>query len=252
MDQSDKTPSLLGLRDFTISPVDSLENGRSAIIHGMSITVVIFDMDGVLIDSSAAHFESWRRLASDLGAKVTQAQFGSTFGRQNRDIIPLLFGGSLSTHRVAELGEIKERYYRELVKDDVPVLPGAADLIRSCHGTGLRLAVGSSGHPENIAMALRVLGVDELIECVVTGEDVTVGKPDPQVFLMAAERLGVSPSSCVVIEDAPAGIDAALAAGMRAIGVTTGHPRERLAHAHLVVDGLNDLDPQRIRDLSLV
>lgn len=218
----------------------------------MSITVVIFDMDGVLIDSSAAHFESWRRLAADLGAEVTPEQFRSTFGRQNRDIIPTLFGGSLDWRRVEELSETKERYYRDLVKDDVAALPGAADLVRSCHEAGMRCAVGSSGHPENIAMALRSLGVDGLIECVVSGKDVTIGKPDPQVFMMAAERIGTPAASCAVIEDAPAGVDAALAAGMIAIGVTTEHPRERLAHAHLVVDGLHELDPQRIRNLARV
>ena len=212
------------------------------------ITAVIFDMDGVLIDSSSAHLESWRRLAADLGSGITEKKFRETFGRQNRDIIPLLFGGSMDERRVEELSETKERYYRDLVKGDVPALPGAADLVRNCHAAGLRLAVGSSGHPENIAIALQALGVDGLIECVVSGKDVTIGKPDPQVFLMAAERIGVSASSCVVIEDAPAGVDAALAAGMVVIGVTTGHPRERLARAHLVVDGLNELDPQRIRD----
>ncbi len=210
------------------------------------LEAVIFDLDGVLIDSSDAHFESWRRLARDLGRTVTEEQFKSTFGRQNRDIIPMLFGESLSPERIEELGETKERYYREIVRDNVPALPGAADLVRACADAGLRCAVGSSGHPKNIDLALRALGIDSIIATVVSGHDVTKGKPDPQVFLLAAERLGIAPETCAVIEDAPAGIEAALAAGMTAVAVTTEHPRERLSHAHLVVEGVHDLSPDRI------
>ncbi len=204
---------------------------------------MIYDLDGVLIDSSDAHFESWRRLARELSCEVTREQFRSTFGRQNRDIIPLLFGEDLGQQRINELGETKERYYRENIKDHVPVLPGAAELVRSCHDSGLACAIGSSAHPENIAITLRAMGVEDIVRAVVSGHDVTKGKPDPQVFLLAAERLKVLPKNCVVIEDAPAGIEAALAAGMFAVGVTTEHPRERLAHAHRVVDSLAELSP---------
>jgi beta-phosphoglucomutase len=211
------------------------------------IEAVIFDLDGVLIDSSDAHLESWRRLARDLGRTVTEEQFKSTFGRQNRDIIPTLFGESLNPERIEELGETKERYYREIVRDNVPALPGAADLVRACANAGLRCAVGSSGHPKNINLALRALGIDSIIEAVVSGHDVTKGKPDPQVFLLAAQRLDLAPETCAVIEDAPAGIEAALAAGMTAIAVTTEHPQERLSHAHLIVNGPQDLSPERIK-----
>lgn len=211
-----------------------------------TVAGVIFDMDGVLIDSSDAHLRSWRRLAGELGGQVTEEQFRSTFGRQNRDIIPMLFGGTLEPDRIEELSEKKELYYRELIKDDVPALPGAAQLVRACHQAGWRCAIGSSGHPENIAMATRALGIEALISTVVTGKDVAIGKPNPQVFLLAAERMGLAPQSCAVIEDAPPGVDAALAAGMTAIAVTTEHPRGRLAHAHLVVDRLDELSPERI------
>ena len=211
-----------------------------------AIEAVIFDLDGVLIDSADAHLESWRRLAGELGTTVTEEQFKRTFGRQNRDIVPTLFGPSLSPQRVEEIGGTKERYYRELIHDNVPAIPGAGDLVRACFEAGLRCAVGSSGHPKNIALALRSLSIESFISAVVTGHDVTIGKPDPQVFLMAAERLGVSPAACAVIEDAPAGIDAALAAGMTAIAVTTEHPRERLAHAHLIINSLDELSPERI------
>ncbi len=212
----------------------------------MGVSAVIFDMDGVLIDSSEAHFASWRRLAADLSTGVTQQQFRSTFGRQNRDIIPTLFGLSLNPQRIEEMGETKERYYREIIKGGVPTLPGASELVHACHEAGMRCAIGSSGHPENIAIALGAMDIDDIINTIVSGHDVSVGKPDPRVFLIAAERLGVAPKRCAVIEDAPAGIDAALAAGMTAVAVTTEHPRQRLSHAHLVVDRLEELCPKRI------
>ncbi len=219
--------------------------------HKRAVSAVIFDMDGVLIDSSEAHFESWRRLASDLGGDMTRRQFRRTFGRQNRDIIPLLFGEGLGRRKIEDLGETKERYYRELIRNGVPIVPGAAELVQSCHAAGLPCAVGSSGHPENIAIALRALGVDHIMREVVSGHDVTVGKPDPRVFLLAAERLRVAPKNCVVIEDAPAGIEAALAAQMAAVAITTEHPREKLTRAHLVVDGMSELSPELLARIWL-
>jgi len=211
-----------------------------------SLQAVIFDVDGVLIDSSAAHWQGWQRLAAELGRPVTEAQFRATFGQQNRDIVPRLFGDDFSLEQMDELGERKERYYRQIIGLEVPAIPGAAALVRSCHEFGLRCGVGSSGHPQNIALAIRGLAVESFVSAVVSGKDVTVGKPDPQVFLRVAARLDVMPGACVVIEDAPAGIDAALAAGMTAIGLTSEHPRERLSRAHLVVDRLDELSPDRL------
>ena len=205
-------------------------------------------MDGVLIDSGDAHLESWMILARELGAGVSQDEFFATFGRPNRDIIPVLFGRELgeapTSKRIDELSERKETLYRELVRGRIPPIDGAVNLVRACHAAGLRLAVGSSGHPENIALALDELGLAGLFEVVVDGHDVTRGKPDPQVFLLAAERLGVAPAACAVVEDAPSGIAAARAAGMVAIGLTTHHAPEALVGAHLVVDRLAELTPQ--------
>ncbi|MCP4250190.1 MAG: HAD family phosphatase [bacterium] len=215
----------------------------------MAIHAVIFDLDGVLIDSGPAHHESWRLLGAESGVQVGAEQFAATFGRQNRDIIPLLFGQNLDADRVHELSERKEALYRDLVRGRIKEVPGAAALVSACREAGLRLAVGSSGHPINIDLALEELGIADCFEAIVTGHDVNRGKPDPQVFLMAAQRLGVEPAGCAVVEDAPSGIEAALAAGMTAVGLTSHHPRDRLGRAHLVVDSLSELAPTTIRDL---
>jgi len=216
------------------------------------IECVIFDVDGVLIDSSDAHFQSWLRLAADHDVTMTGEHFKSTFGRQNRDIIPTLFDSSLENGAIdiEALSETKERYYREIIGDHVDQLPGAAALVRECYAAGLRCAIGSSGHAKNIAIVLKSLDIEACVSAVVTGQDVTIGKPDPQVFLLAAERSGVQPDRCVVIEDAPAGIEAALAASMIAIGVTTEHAPEQLSRAHLVVDRLDQLSSDRIIALA--
>jgi beta-phosphoglucomutase len=210
----------------------------------MKPAAIIFDMDGVLIDSQEAHYQSWRALAAKYGIDLQHDQFLQTFGLQNRDVIPRLLGGRYTPEQIHELGELKEELYRQVARGQLRFIEGAVDLIRACRRVGLLLAVGSSGHPENIEMALDEMGVTDCFAAIVNGADVRRGKPEPDVFLLAAERLGVAPHACVVIEDAPAGIEAALRAGMIAIGLTTTHQAAELQAAHRVVKRLSDLDPQ--------
>ena len=211
----------------------------------------IFDMDGVLVDTYHAHYLSWLDMARPYGLDFTEAQFGATFGRTSREIIAHFWGeGRLSDAEIAAMDEQKEAAFRRIIADDFPAMPGAAKLIELLRAAGFRLAVGSSGPPENVAMVLDRLGVERLFDAVVTGMDVTRGKPDPQVFLIAAERLHVEPSRAAVVEDAPAGVAAAKAAGMAAIGLaSTGRTRSELAEADLVVDALDELSPDQVRAL---
>jgi len=217
----------------------------------MSITAVIFDMDGVLSDSAEAHLESWRLLAGELGREVTEQQFSASFGRQNRDIVPLLFGDGLTEERIRELSGRKEVLYRESVRGRVRAIEGAVELVRGCREAGLKLAVGSSAPRENVELVLEGLGIGACFEVIVHDGDVSRGKPDPEVFAIAAERLGVAPACCVVIEDAPSGVAAALAAGMTVIGLTTHHRRDRLAGAHLVTDSLQLLTAGQLAGMQV-
>ena len=212
---------------------------------------VIFDMDGVLVDSYRAHWQSWHFMADELGKGLTEAQFVSTFGRTSREIIAEHWGANcLTVAEIAEFDRRKEGLYRELVDRDFPAMEGAIDLIRALAASGFRLAVGSSGPPENVALAVERLGAKQLFNTLVTGRDVARGKPDPQVFLLAGERLGVAPADCAVIEDAPVGIAAANAAGMASIALlSTGHTAESVQAARLIVDSLCELSPERITRL---
>lgn len=200
---------------------------------------VIFDMDGVLVDSAAPHRDSWKRLAAEAGGHVTDEQFARTFGRQNRDIIPILFGPVDDT-RLDELADRKETIYRDLIRNDPPIVPGVTNLIRDLHTRGARLAVGSSGPRKNIRLVLDAMGAYDLFTAIVSGDDVSRGKPDPQVFELAAARLDLPPHRCVVIEDAPVGIEAARAAGARTVAVTLYHPPEAFHGADLILPTLSD------------
>jgi beta-phosphoglucomutase len=212
---------------------------------------VIFDMDGVLVDSYQAHWESWRLMAGEIGQSLTEQQFAATFGRTSREIIAAHWGaGLLSPAQISDFDERKEHLYRELVEREFPAMDGAADLIRQLAAAGFRLAIGSSGPPENVALVSQRLGIEEVLQTRVTGRDVSRGKPDPEVFLKAAERLELAPAQCAVVEDAPVGISAANAAGMASIALlSTGHTRESVAHARLVVTSLRDLSAESIARL---
>ena len=210
---------------------------------------VIFDMDGVLIDSYQAHFVGWSRLYQELNLPYSESEFALDFGRTSRDILFRRFGDELPDERIRQLDERKEALFRESLREKFPTMDGAPDLIDALAADGFFLAVGSSGPPENISLCLEKLGRREKFAAVVTGNDVTRGKPDPQVFQLAASRLGVEPHRCAVVEDATHGIEAANRAGMKSIALTGSTTRDSLTAAHLIVDSLRELSPGKIRAL---
>ena len=209
---------------------------------------VIFDMDGVLVDSYRAHFDSWNRMAGAHGLEMTEQQFAATFGRTTREIIASLWSDHVSEAEVPAWDDEKEAAYRDILRESFPEMPGAAALIEALHAEGFALAIGSSGPPENVAVVRECL--PPVFGAVVTAVDVTRGKPHPEVFLKAADKLQIRPLRCAVVEDAPAGVEAARSAGMAAVALTGTAPWDKLAkQAHLVVDALGDLTPERIGTL---
>lgn len=194
---------------------------------------IIWDVDGTLLDSAAHHFAAWQRLAADIGQPFTEADFSATFGKRNPEIVRQLFDPNASDEMVADIGRRKEDYYRAMVRSEgVALLPGVAELLDGFAALGYPQAVGSSAPRGNLELLFAVTGVLKYFAAVVGQEDTTRGKPDPQVFLVAAERIGVRPADCIVFEDAAAGVQAAKAAGMRCVAVVSGHhPVEELTHA---------------------
>jgi len=216
----------------------------------MPIQAVIFDVDGVLVDSYQAHLQSWQQMLAEHGIEFTEDQFRATFGRTSADILKDLCRQHVAENEHGALDDRKEALYREIIRKEFPALEGAVELIDALSTAGFALAVGSSGPPENIELTLDCLDRAEKFAACVTRTDVTRGKPDPQVFEIAAARLGVPPARCCVVEDAPAGVEAANRAEMTSIGLTGTATRAELAHADLVVDGLRQLSPEVIRRLG--
>ncbi len=211
---------------------------------------VIFDMDGVLVDSYQAHFASWQMMCRENGLQISREQFEATFGRTSREVIRFLWGEDLSDADVARWDARKEALFRKLCNQNFPVMEGAVELMDALYAAGCLLALGSSAPPENVEQALDGLQRRACFRGVITGADVKRGKPDPQVFLLAAERLNLPPSRCIVIEDAPAGIAAAHAAGTACVGlVSTGRTRAELSKADWVVDHLSELDVDSLQQL---
>lgn len=185
---------------------------------------VIWDVDGTLVDTAELHYQAWCVLASEIGKVYSRADFAATFGWRNPEIIPRVFGPDYSPAEIDELGARKERYYRAEASKGVELLPGVRELVSGLAASGFAQAIGSSAPRANVEMILASSGLDRTLSAIVALEDTTRGKPDPQVFLRAAERLGIAPSDCLVFEDAPVGVRAAKAAGMKAVGVTfVGH-----------------------------
>lgn len=205
----------------------------------MTIPAVLWDVDGVLINSRPFHLQAWRRLCRDLGIPYDDAYFRGTFGLRNDAILaPLLPGRSQA--ELLQLGQRKEAHLRALAAGRLQPLPGVVPLVRDLHRAGHSQAIVSSTAHENIDLVLGELEIQGCFQAIVGEEDVSRGKPDPQIMLTAAERLRVPPADCVVIEDAPAGVEAAASAGMRAIAVTTTRTADELSRADLVVDSLED------------
>ena len=179
-----------------------------------------------------------------LGRPITRDQFLATFGLRNDEILPRWLGAGSTLEDIAKISLEKESLYRKLLRDGgVGPLPGAAEWLRRLHSEGWRQAIASSAPRENVDVVLEVLGLGSFFQAVVSAEDVTAGKPDPQVFLIAAARLEVPPSCCIVVEDAVAGVQAARRAGMRSIGVR----RNGGLPADIVAKSLADLPEDAFR-----
>jgi HAD superfamily hydrolase (TIGR01509 family) len=201
---------------------------------------VLWDLDGVIVDSGRHHFEAYRWLLAQHGIELTYERFFSRlFGRRNWDILRDVIPG-IGEHEVERLAAEKEAKFRQLVAGNIEALPGAASLLRRAHEAGVKQAIVSSTPRANIELIIGTLGLSDCLDAIVGEEDSERGKPDPQPFTTAADRLGVPYERCVVIEDAPEGVAAGKAAGMRVIAVTTTRPSDRLASADLIIPSLED------------
>lgn len=206
----------------------------------MAVTAAVFDLDGTLVLTEERNRAVWKRFFDGYGIDVDGALTAQLTGRRGLDALtemPHLFPDR-DPHEL--LDEVLSHEISVDLPEVVPV-PGARDFVRRLHAARVPLGLVTSALPEHVATRLLAADLVDVFDVVVTGRDVTVGKPDPQGFRMACERLGVPPQNSVGFEDSPAGVAAVKAAGMRCVAVTTTFPRDVLAAADLVVDDLTDV-----------
>jgi beta-phosphoglucomutase family hydrolase len=201
---------------------------------------VLWDMDGTLVDSAEYHWQAWRETMSREGSPITHEQFQTSFGQRNDSILRQWLGEKLPSELIQRIGDAKEALYRQHVRQHgISALPGALEWIHLLQKHGWMQAIASAAPLANVETILEVLRVSKCFEAIVSAEDVHRGKPDPEVFLIAARKLGVTPEHCIVVEDAEHGVEAARAARMKSIGVSQND--KRLA-ADIVVRSLDLLD----------
>lgn len=196
----------------------------------------IFDMDGTLVDNMRYHTEAWRTLMEENGHQFDERKFlVETAGQTNREIIPGVFG-AMSNERLSELALRKEELYREVYLPHRTPVPGLVPFLEAARQLGIKMAVSTAASPANMAFILDGLDLRKYFGALTTAADVKRGKPDPEIFLMSAARLGVEPGSAIVFEDAFFGFEAAKRAGMIAVGLTTVNSAEDIMRTGSVVE----------------
>ena len=193
--------------------------------------LAIFDHDGVLVDSLDLHQKAWVEMGRRGGLPITAEFVRETFGMANPTIFRRLLGDDLAEAEARRYSDLKESCYREAARGRITLIDGVRELIEGLGRAGFRLAVGTSGVLPNVELTVDSCGLDGRFVAIASLEDIRQGKPDPEVFLVAASKAGVPPGRCVVFEDATVGVRAAKAAGMYAVALTTSHPAEALFEA---------------------
>jgi HAD superfamily hydrolase (TIGR01509 family) len=238
--------NVLGLSGGWTEIHDHLKHSTSS---SMQVTA-IFDWDGVIIDSHDQHERSWSMLAEEEGNSLPQGFFKESFGMRNEAIIPRFFSHWANTREPVEISRLadrKELLYRRLVRaEGIEPLAGVCQLLTSLKEAGIRCSVGSSTPRANIDAIMEVIELGGFFTAITASEDVKAGKPDPEVFLKAAEKAGGTPEYSVVFEDAHVGIEAGLAAKMKVIAVATTHPAESLGQAHIVCEDLTGVTAETV------
>lgn len=210
----------------------------------------IFDWDGVIIDSSRYHEESWELLAKQENKALPPGYFKKAFGKRNENIIPEVLEWTQEKKEIQRFSDLKEKLYRQImINRGISALPGVKPFLEMLKKNKIPCCVGSSTPRLNITTALGLLGLENYFPTIIAAEDVSKGKPDPQVFLLAAQKLQLPPERCIVFEDALVGIQAAKAGKMKIVAVTATHPASELTEADLVVDRLDKLSIAQLKTL---
>jgi beta-phosphoglucomutase len=201
-------------------------------VTGPGRRAAVFDMDGVLVNNSQFHREAWRRLSREEGFALTDPEFWrQAIGRPVEEAVPRILGRPVPPEETVRLARRKTALYHELADGQAAAVPGVVEFVRALAAAGVPRALATSAVADSAARILEGLGLAAVFPVQVTAGHVRRGKPDPEVYLTAAARLGVPPAACVVFEDAVVGVEAARRAGMAVVGLTTAHAEAELRDA---------------------
>ncbi|MBW8686854.1 HAD family hydrolase [Chitinophaga rhizophila] len=211
----------------------------------------IFDMNGTMIDDMEYHLEGWFNILNDdLGAGMTRAAVKKEMYGKNQELLVRIFGKDRFTEaEMDELSMEKERRYQQAYLPHLRLIPGLQEFLEVADKAGILMGIGTAAIPFNVDFALDNLHIRHHFKSIVTANDVATSKPNPEVFLKAAEELGISPADCIVFEDAPKGVEAAANAGMKAVVLTTMHTREEFSDFDNILTFVPDYTTLRPEEL---
>jgi HAD superfamily hydrolase (TIGR01509 family) len=214
----------------------------------------LFDLNGTMVDDMAYHLDVWYEvLTKDLGATMTRAETKVQMYGKNRELLDRVFGaGKFTDAEVEKISMQKEVRYQEIYKPHLRLIDGLPEFLEQARATGVKMAIGSAAIPFNIDFVVDNLNLRNYFQAVVSADDVAISKPDPEVFLKAAEKINVAPQDCVVFEDAPKGVEAALRAGMDCVVLTTVHGAEEFRQYPNVLWYVKDYTDPRLAALFAV
>ena len=205
-------------------------------------SAIIFDMDGVLVDNNPWHIEAWTTFCKRHSVHMSHEDIMSHFGNTNADYLRFLFQRELKPAEIHKFGEEKEDIYRHIYKDHIKPVPGLMELLNLLDVEGFGIAVATSAPTVNVDFTLRGLGIEKRFDKIVDVTYVKKGKPDPEIYLLTAQMLGIPAGDCIVFEDSIHGVQSAVSAGMHAVGVLTTQTPEKLVKAHFLVNDFREVN----------
>ena len=213
---------------------------------------VIFDMDGVIVDNMEYHKKAWGIFLNKYAPDIDLEEFSKHFGKVNRDLLKIVFKKEVSEEEESRFGEEKEAIYREIYADHIVPIAGLLDFLDSLKDNNVKTAVATAAPRVNMDFVFEKTGLRKYFDVLVDATEVTRGKPDPEIYVKAAQRLGCLPDSCLVFEDSFPGVQAAKEAGMKVVALATSHPAESLQGAERVIRDFTEISLESVRDYLMI
>lgn len=211
---------------------------------------VIFDMDGVIVDNISYHLKAWKEFCNKYSINLSDDEFNKNIsGKSNKDILKYIFKKELNPDEIKKYADEKETMYRKLYSKHIEPRTGLINFLKMLKQNNIKTAIATSAPKINLDFILKSIEIEEYFDILVYEDMVSKGKPDPEIYLKAANLLGIEPKQCIVIEDALSGIKSGLNAGMKVIGMTTVHKKEELTNTNLVIDDFEGLVIEKLRVL---